>query len=87
MRDIKKRIKNKRATKYLEEIMSGESVICNPTPLEIPGFRKVIATSMVNYHVYDGKAISYFTFKKGRVSGEFTKEGRRYFVTYDGGVK
>ena len=85
MKDVKRILKNKRSIKYLEEILSRKVGICNPTELDIPGFGEVIATSMVDYHIYDGNAIPYFNFKRKKgISGEFTKEKGKYFVTYNG---
>jgi len=78
----KNEIKNKKTIRYLKEILDREVQIYNPTPLEIPGFGKVTATSMVNLYVNDGEAIPYFRFKNKKQSGEFTKEGKKYFVAY-----
>ena len=87
MKDVKRRLKNKESIKYLEEIISRKVSICNPTELDIPKFGKVTATSMVNYHVYDGNAIPYFNFEKKKgISGEFTKENSKYFITSNGKV-
>jgi len=80
MKENKKELRKRKTINYLEEIFSERAHIANPMELDIPGIGKVIATSMVNYHVMDEKIIPYFTFKKGRESGEFFKENNRYFI-------
>ena len=88
MKYTKKEIRKEKTIGYLTEIMDGEAIIFNPMDIDIPGFGKVTATSMVNYHQDNGKLIPYFTFKRNKKEfGEFTKEGRKYFVTYNGVLK
>ncbi len=85
---MKKELDGKETMKYLEDILSRKALIANPTRLSIPEFGEVTATSMVNYHVFDGKLIPYFTFVTGKKElGEFFRKDNKYYVSFNAGRK
>lgn len=79
-----KRLKiGKKGIKYLCEIFDRHWHISNPTPLEISGLGKIIATSMALQRVDDGELEEYFTFKqhsKSKSEGEIMRRGKAYFI-------
>jgi hypothetical protein len=85
---MKTEIKNKKVISHLEPILSRTALIANPTRLDIPELGEVTATSMVNYHVFDGKLIPYFTFVTGKKElGEFFRKDNKYYVSFNAGRK
>jgi len=73
----------KTGIKYLSEIFDGHWHISNPTPLEISGLGKIIATSMALKRVWDGELEDYFTFKQNNSEGEIMRRGNDYFIQKD----
>jgi hypothetical protein len=83
MNNVETKLEKAETVEYLRQILFQKLLICNQTRLDIPGFGRVTATSQVNYHVFDGDVIPYFTFEiNKKKSGEFFKRENNYFVKY-----